>query len=69
MHQGQDYFSHKKQGYDWDPFNFSKKSYGIGHVGAKENPDENTLMWHEAQTWIIKNVRRRDKNCGGRLYA
>lgn len=33
---------------------FRKKVMVSGMWAQRKNPDENTLMWHDAQTWIIK---------------
>jgi len=51
MHQGQDYFSHRAQGYT------------IGHLGGPNSPDNDDTAWQDANNWTYNWVDSWKKNC------
>ncbi|PIV29754.1 MAG: hypothetical protein COS35_10455 [Zetaproteobacteria bacterium CG02_land_8_20_14_3_00_50_9] len=57
MHQGQDYFSHYRNGYRW---------YTAGHLFAGHTPDRGfkaqLIDWFDAQRWTMGWVEQWDKN-------
>ena len=48
MHRVQDFYSHYNKGYRWEPFNFSLRCWGFGHICDDTKPDEDMDAWGEA---------------------
>ena len=48
MHRVQDFYSHYNKGYRWEPFNFSLRCWGFGHICDGTKPDEDMDAWGEA---------------------
>jgi RHS repeat-associated protein len=68
MHRGQDYFSHYKKGYRWNPGNRgpdkASRCNGYGHACDGTNPDEDEAAWKEAEAWSKSMVDKWNVKCG-----
>jgi hypothetical protein len=63
MHRGQDYFSHYKKGYRWDPGNSNLRCNGWGHACKGGVPDNDSAAWWEANAWTRRWVKEYEKKC------
>ena len=65
MHRGQDYFSHYRKGYRYDPkYGFGNLPCGgMGHACAGTRPDEDYRAFQRAQAWTRTWLRRWQEKC------
>jgi RHS repeat-associated protein len=68
MHRAQDYFSHYRHGYRYDPFSWNR-CLGFGHLCPLINPtgaDKNVDDWIDAARWTQEKLDSWKKMCGCR---
>jgi RHS repeat-associated protein len=63
MHQGQDHFSHYRNGYRWDPGNTNLPCNGVGHACDGTTPDNDVGAWNLAENWTTQWADKWMKKC------
>lgn len=65
MHRGQDYFSHYRKGFRWQPGRWTK-GLGLGHLFPiiGPSPDNDREAWKAAEKWTQYHLNKWNEKCG-----
>ena len=69
MHQGQDHWSHYRNGYRWDPNNSNLPCNGWGHACVGTTPDEDVGAWNLAENWTVQWADKWMAKCNKTKYT